>query len=205
MKFSFILVALLGFTQATTLKQMASAEPCEEALEVSEKELNIQLDYFSRKFDMKNYDNAMKIYGELKKQGKDPKVAVNTWELYDHSFSFVRVRRYDLVQQHMDLIQHMEDNLNQNFTNGQHLAQFIQVCKAAQKALNEKYHDGEFSDPANYDPQDEHPVTWSNVKLWTHWQAAKLVNASWNSYHLLDLLCIDEFRMNIEDYWIINI
>ena len=65
----------------------------------------------------------------------------------------------------MDLIQHMEDNLNQNFSNGQHLAQFIQVCKAAQKVMNEKYHDGEFNDPASYDPQDEHPVTWSNVKL----------------------------------------
>ena len=35
MKFSFILVALLGLTQATNLKQMASAEPCAEALEVS--------------------------------------------------------------------------------------------------------------------------------------------------------------------------
>ena len=65
----------------------------------------------------------------------------------------------------MDLIQHMEDNLNQNFTNGQHLTNFIQVAKAAQAALNAKYHDGEFSDPANYDPQDEHPTTWSNVKL----------------------------------------
>ena len=44
---------------------MATAEPCAEALEVSEEELNIQLDYFSRNFDMKHYDNAMKIYTEL--------------------------------------------------------------------------------------------------------------------------------------------
>ena len=163
MKFSFALVALLGLTQAVTLTQQSV--PCEEALEVSEAELNIQLDYFSRKFDMKHYDNAMKIYGELKKQGKNPKLQVTTWELYDKAFSFPRVRRYDLVQQHMDLIQHMEDNLNQNFSNGQHLAAFIQVAKAAQTAMNAKYHDGEFSDPALYDPLEDHPTTWSNVKL----------------------------------------
>ena len=169
MKYSLVLVALLGLTQAInrqssqTLLQLN--DPCEEALDVSVEELNIQLDYFSRRLDMKYYDNAMKIYGELKKQGKDPKVNVHTWELYDASFSFPRVRRYDLVQQHMDLLQHFEDNLNQNFTNGQHLANFLQVAKAAQKALNEKYHDGEFSDPANFDPLDEHKVTWATVKL----------------------------------------
>ena len=49
--------------------------------------------------------------------------------------------------------------------NSQHLAQFITVGKAAQKALNEKYHDGEFSDPALYDPEADHPTTWSNVKI----------------------------------------
>jgi len=77
---------------------------------------------------------------------------VTSWELYDKSFSFPRVRRYDLVQQHMDMLQHFEDNLNQNFMNSQHLANFIKVGKAAQKAMNEKYHDGEFDDPALYDP-----------------------------------------------------
>ena len=42
---------------------------CEEALEVSQVELDIQLDYFSRRLDMKYYDNALKIYAELKKMG----------------------------------------------------------------------------------------------------------------------------------------
>ena len=41
---------------------------------------------------------------ELKKDGANPKVSVNTWELYDKAFSFPRVRRYDFVQQHMDMI-----------------------------------------------------------------------------------------------------
>ena len=94
----------------------------------------------------------MKIYNELVKDGGDPQLYVNTWELYDKAFSFPRVRRYDLVQQHMDLLQHFEDNLNQSFMNSQHLANFIKVGKAAQKAMNEKYHDGEFDDPALYDP-----------------------------------------------------
>ena len=44
----------------------------------------------------------------------------------------------------MDLIQHFEDNLNQNFTNQQAVENFIQVGKKAQEMLNEKYHDGEF-------------------------------------------------------------
>ena len=65
----------------------------------------------------------------------------------------------------MDLLQHFEDNLNQNFMNSQNLANFIKVGKSAQKALNAKYHDGEFADPAGYDPEAAHPITWSNVKM----------------------------------------
>jgi len=159
MKF-YAALALVGLTQGIKLEQ-----PCEEALEVSVENLNVELDYFSRRCDRKHYDNAMKIYGELLKQGKNPRVFVNTWELYDNAFSFPRVRRYDLVQQHMDLIQHFEDNLNQNFTNQQHVANFIQVCKAAQSALNHKYHNGEFADPANFDPEEEHPVTWATANI----------------------------------------
>ena len=144
---------------------MQLAEPCEPALIVDQEELDIQLDYFSRRLDMKYYTNAMKIYGELKKQGKDPKVSVHTWELYDNAFSFPRVRRYEIVQQHMDTLQHFEDNLNQNFTNSQHVANFLKVALDAQKALNDKYHNGEFSDPAGFDPEEDHPVTWSTVKF----------------------------------------
>jgi hypothetical protein len=160
-------IALLGVS-AVTLEQKSAAlinEPCEPALDVSEKQLYIELDYFSRSFDIKHYNNAVKIYNELKGDGLNPRMFVTSWELYDRSFSFPRVRRYDLVQQHMDLLQHFEDNLNQNFMNSQHLANFIKVGKAAQKALNEKYHDGEFSDPALYDPEADHPTTWSNVKI----------------------------------------
>ena len=146
-------------------------EPCEEALEISQEQLYIELDYFSRSFQRSHYDNAMKIYSELGKEGKHPKLFVHSWELYDSAFSFPRVRRYDLVQQHMDLLQHFEDNLNQNFSNLQHVANFIKIGKAAETAFNAKYHDGEFSDPAGFDPEEEHKVTWASVQLWAAWTA----------------------------------
>ena len=79
---------------------------CPLPLEKTEAEMNLQLSQFSRTFDKVNYENAMKIYGALKAQGKDPKVAVTTYELYDKAFPFEKVRRYDLVQQHMNMIEH---------------------------------------------------------------------------------------------------
>lgn len=181
MKYTFALVALIGMTQAAEVdNNMVLAPPisetfiqletgaavgCEPAIDVSQKQLDIELDYFSRNFDRKHYKKAMQIYKELKKQGKDPKVSIHTWELYDAAFSFPRVRRYDLVQKHMDLIQHFQDNLNENFTNSLHLDNFIRVAKDAQAALNAKYHDGEFSDPAGFDPEADHPVTWATATI----------------------------------------
>jgi len=141
---------------------------CADPLEISQKELDVQLDYFSRSFDKFHYENAMNIYAEMKKQGKEPVTGpsgVHTWELYDKAFPFEKVRRYDLVQQHMDAIQHFEDNLNQNLQNGQAVDQFIIVGLAAQAALNAKYHDGEFSDPALYDPVNAPGINWSTAKF----------------------------------------
>ena len=65
----------------------------------------------------------------------------------------------------MDLIQHFQDNLNENFTNLLHVKNFIKIAEEARAALNKKYHDGEFSDPADYDPNEAHPVTWSTVDM----------------------------------------
>ena len=115
MKF-YSLFAVLASASAINLRDA----DCTPALDVSQKELDKQLDYFSRTFDMVHYNNAMEVYnGLLKKGGDKPRVTVHTWELYDNAFTFPRVRRYDLVQKHMDLIQHFEDNLNSNFTNSQ--------------------------------------------------------------------------------------
>merc|ERR1719329_1409515 len=66
---------------------------CADPLEISQKELDVQLDYFSRSFDKFHYENAMNIYAEMKKQGKEPVTGpsgVHTWELYDKAFPFRR-------------------------------------------------------------------------------------------------------------------
>ena len=60
------------------------------------------MDQFSRKFNKKNYDNAVEISGKIGK--KLP--AVKTWELLDKSFSFPRIRRFDDVMENMDLVEH---------------------------------------------------------------------------------------------------
>ena len=160
MRFSLIAAALAA------VSAVKLSEPCEPAIDVSQKQLDIELDKFQRGFDKNHYKRAMMIYNEMRAhQGLNPHVRVNTWELYDKAFSFPRVRRYGLVQEHMDLLEHFQDNLNQNFTNNLAVDNFIRVAKAAQAALNAKYSDGEFSDPVNFDPFNAPPVNWSTVKL----------------------------------------
>ena len=127
------------------LMQTHSAE-CPEPLEISEEEMNYQLGEFSRHFDMKFWDNAMKIKEELGKQGKNPRFAVTTKELYDHSFSFPKVRNYDYAVEQMNELEHYEDNLNNNLSNSLALSRFIEVAKKVRKNLNAKYDIG-FIDP----------------------------------------------------------
>ena len=93
----------------------------------------------------------------------------------------------------MDLIQHMEDNLNQNFTDSQHVANFIQIGKAAEAEFNAKYHNGEFSDPALFDPEADHPVTWANVKLWETKLSVKPPNLYSIWFSVIWYLYLDHF------------
>jgi hypothetical protein len=134
---------------------------CTERLWESADEMHWQMDQFSRKFEMQNYLNAMEIATELKI--KPPKV--HTWELLDGSFSFPRVRRYNDVQEIMDLLEHFQDNLNTNISNLKNVQNFIRVGKTVVGELNEKYHDGEFSDPAGYDPRNPAEVTWATADI----------------------------------------
>jgi hypothetical protein len=134
---------------------------CTERLWESADEMQWQMDQFSRKFEMQNYLNAMEIAGELKI--KPPRV--HTWELLDGSFSFPRVRRYNDVQENMDLLEHFQDNLNTNISNLKNVQNFIRVGKTVVGELNEKYHDGEFSDPAGYDPRNPAEVTWATADI----------------------------------------
>ena len=123
-----------------------------------------QMDYFSRRLDVTHFDNAMKILANLTaNHGYKGSIAVHTYELYDKAFSFPRVRRYEFVQENMDMLEHFQDNLNLNISNRQNLLNFIRVATTVRKNFNEKYHDGEFSDPANTDPYEESEPTWADA------------------------------------------
>ena len=95
--------------------------------------------------------NAVEIAGKL--GIATPRI--HTWELLDTSFSFPRLRRYQFVQENMDMLEHFEDNLNTNVSNSINVANFMKVGKTVVANLNAKYHDGEFVDPASVDPRDD--------------------------------------------------
>jgi hypothetical protein len=90
---------------------------------------------------------------------------VKTWELLDVSFGFPSVRRYDLVQQNMDMMEHFQDNLNTNISNMKAVNNFIRVGKGVLTELNAKYGDAGFTDPAGYDPRNPADATWSNTSV----------------------------------------
>jgi hypothetical protein len=146
-----------GIIDATT----APKGQCTERLWESVDEMNWQMDQFSRKFDIQNYKNAVEISKELKK--KLP--PVHTWELLDKAFSFPRIRRFNEVQENMDMVEHFQDNLNTNISNLKNVQNFIRVGKTVVAELKEKYHDGEFSDPADFDPRKAPDTTWATANV----------------------------------------
>jgi len=109
------------------------------------------MDQFSRKFNPQNYANAVEIAKELGKAVP----RIHSWDLLDKAFTFPRVRRYQFVQENMDMLEHFEDNLNTNISNSVALANFAKVGKTVVANLNNKYHNGEFADPSKTDPRKE--------------------------------------------------
>ena len=157
---------LLGAASAVQLTDNSPAEsdaPIEDALvgletpcvylDETQKELDYQLEMFSRTLDARHWTNAKNVAKEISKAGGTPKWYVKTWELYNQAFSFPRVRRYAYVQENMDMLEHFQDNLNTNISNSQHLNNFLRVANVVRTALNDKYTDGEFTDPSGYDPR----------------------------------------------------
>ena len=124
-------------------------------LDETQQELDYQLEMFSRTLDPRHWTNANNVAKEITKAGGSPKWYVKTWELYDKAFSFPRVRRYAYVQENMDMLEHFQDNLNTNPSNSQAMANFMRVANAVRTALNDKFVDGEFADPGNYDPRGD--------------------------------------------------
>ena len=53
-----------------------------------------------------------------------------------------------------------------NFTNGQNQHNFMDTGKKVSQFFKEKYHNGEFIDPAEFDPEKKDiEKTWANVEL----------------------------------------
>ena len=65
------------------------------------------------------------------------------------------------------MLEHFEDNLNTNISNNLLMENFIRVANTVKGNLNAKYHDGEFTDPAKFDPKVEGIAkpTWSSPKI----------------------------------------
>ena len=143
---------------------------CTPRLNFTEEEMIKKIEFFSRKMKPELYDDAIKIHNNLtyrfpKKNIKFP--FVHTYELYDKAWSFARVRRYEIVQQNMDMLEHFEDNLNTNPTNVQNLANFIRVATTVRNNLNAKYGDqgGGFLDPYSVDPYKEEKPEFKDFSL----------------------------------------
>lgn len=106
---------------------------------------------FSRTCDERYYNDAVKIAKKI----NAPLPKINAWELNDAAFSFQRVRRYDIVNQNMDLLEHFQDNLNQNRSNLDNVHNFARVCATVANNFKQKFHDGEFDPPGDHDPREE--------------------------------------------------
>jgi hypothetical protein len=99
------------------------------------------MDMFSRTLDVRHWTNAKNIAGAIaKRSGKAPAMSVHTWELYDNAFSFPRVRRYQYVNENMDMLEHFQDNLNTNVSNEVNFDRFVRAATAVRGNMNEKYH-----------------------------------------------------------------
>lgn len=140
-------------------------KPC-EYLDETQEELDYQVDMFSRTLDTRHWTNVLNITDALrKKHGQNPTLTVHTWELYNRAFSFPRVRRYNYVNENMDMLEHFQDNFNTNPSNSVNFQNFLRVANTVRKNFNDKYHDGEFDDPGNHDPREEaeKDKTWSQL------------------------------------------
>jgi len=163
MKYTTVLL-LIGAVAASQVEYapisdeslVQTGEPC-VYLDETVGELEYQMEMFSRTLDPRHWTNVQNIFGALKKKGTKnlPKLQVKTWDLFDKAFSFPRIRRYNFVCENMDMLEHFQDNLNTNISNTIHMENFLRVANTVRTNLLTKYRDGEFVDPATFDPKAE--------------------------------------------------
>ena len=122
--------------------------------------MNYQMNLFSRTFDKQFFANAWEIYSKLKKQGLNVKQPlITSWELYDKSFLWQRVRKYPFVIEQLNKLEQFEDNANLNLTNEQALTAFVNNARQVRDALKYRYGDA-FKDPATVDPRNDEKTLW---------------------------------------------
>lgn len=144
---------------------LVQLKPC-EYLDETQEELDYQQDMFSRTLDPRHWTNVIAIADAINlKTGTQPKLSVATWELYNTAFAFPRVRRYNFVNENMDMLEHFQDNLNTNISNSVHMRNFLRVANTIRRNFGQKYHDGEFDDPGSHDPREEaeEKKTWAQL------------------------------------------
>ena len=123
---------------------------CGDGLEASEGNMKFQMLKFSRTLDKKYFDNATQIFGALKSDGFKGKLPrVSTWAEYDKSFTWPKIRQYEIVQEGMETLEHFEDDLNLNISNTRLMNHFLSNALAVRSSFATKFHDGEFADPAS--------------------------------------------------------
>jgi|TARA_B110000238_G_scaffold166902_1_gene182769 hypothetical protein len=128
-------------------------DPC-VYLDETQDELDYQVDMFSRTLDARHWKNAQNIAKAMGKNGTSAAgLKIHTWELYDTAFSFPRVRRYGFTNDNMDMLEHFQDNVNLNSSNEVNFSNFLRTAQQVHANLLEKFHNGEFSDPALFDPK----------------------------------------------------
>jgi hypothetical protein len=123
---------------------------------------------FSRTLDTRHWTNAINIAEAIKKKtGKRPNTAkVHTYELYDKSFAFPRVRRFKYVNENMDMLEHFQDNLNTNINNSVAMRNFLRAATTVRSNFAKKYTEGkQWSDPGLVDPREAAAAekTWASL------------------------------------------
>ena len=91
-------------------------------LDETKAELEYQVDMFSRTFNPAYWTNALNISSAI---GHKDLLHVHSYELYDNAFSYPRVRKYEFVNENMDVLEHFQDNLNTNISNKNLMDKFI--------------------------------------------------------------------------------
>ena len=109
-------------------------------------EMKEDLDNFSRTFESKKFQKALKTYHKLENGGylelnEISAVKVNSFELFKKGFKFENMCQNEDAAALLEELDIAQNNLNNNLTNGMLLDSFVKVAQKAQKTLKNKYNE----------------------------------------------------------------